>query len=326
MRYLSAVLGIVALVLATTSSAQKPKKVNCLKDLKKAVKLIDARWSFKLFKPGAFDLEGTYKQLESEAREARRPEACADVLARFMAQLNDGHSRLQYFPGLDYTAPKIVIRSQRERLSRIPGQAPPIHAYVFSRDTTDEALRAILPGSEILAIDGVGIDSMYAFMARRASGSTAHWRDYMCDRQLLLGPAETEIDLAIREPGGARRSVTVLRPPVPSEDEMKREREIYMDTVRIARWKRLEGGWGYLKYTTFSFRNPETTVAAFDEAAACNRWDGPWSSEATTAAEAAASSAACGCPAARSSRSRGRWPGDRTDSRSRGTAYRPTSG
>ncbi len=100
---------LVAAFIPGTSLPQKPKKVNCLKDLKKAVELIDYRWSFKLFKPGAFDLQGRYKQLEPEAKQAETPVACADVLARFMSELRDGHSRLQYFPGLEYTAPKITI-------------------------------------------------------------------------------------------------------------------------------------------------------------------------------------------------------------------------
>lgn len=259
-------LVLVAAFVPGTSLAQKAKKVNCLKDLKKAVELIDIRWSFKVFKPGAYDLQGRYKQLEPEAKQARTPAACANVLARFMSELRDGHSRLQYFPGLEYTAPKITIRSQRERLTRTFGKKPLVHAYVFARDTTDETLRAILPGSEILSVDGVSIDSMYAFMETRASGSTPQWIDYMCDRQLLLGPTETQIELTLREPGGARKTVTVRRPSFPSEKERKRESEIYLDTVRIARWKRLDDGWGYLKYTTFAFKGLETTVKAFDQA------------------------------------------------------------
>ncbi|NIR42405.1 MAG: hypothetical protein GWN99_13520, partial [Gemmatimonadetes bacterium] len=42
--------------------------------------------------------------------------------------------------------------------------------------------------------------------------------------------------------------------------------EIYLDTAQIATWARLEGGWGYLKYTDFAFKDYETTVELFDEA------------------------------------------------------------
>ena len=100
---------LVAAFVPGTSLAQKPKKVNCLKDLKKAVELIEDRWSFKLFKPGAFDLQGRYKQLEPEAKQATTPAACADVLARFMSELGDGHSQLRYFPGLEYSIPKRIL-------------------------------------------------------------------------------------------------------------------------------------------------------------------------------------------------------------------------
>ncbi len=133
-----------ALMLAAPGRAlgqKKPKRVDCHKDLKKAVELIDQRWSFKLFKPGAVNFRQAYEELAPEAKRAKEPEACAGVIARFMAKLGDGHSRLQYYPGVERTRPKIEVRSRRERLSRIPGQKPPLHAYVFFRDTTDETLR-----------------------------------------------------------------------------------------------------------------------------------------------------------------------------------------
>ncbi len=245
---------------------KEPKRVDCHKDLKKAVELIDQRWSFRLFKPGAVNFVQAYDELAPQARQAKEPEACAEVIARFMAKLGDGHSRLQYYPGVERSRPKIEVRSRRERLSRIPGQKPPLHAYVFSRDTTDETLRAILPGSEILAVDGVSADSLYRLMERRAAGSTDQWIDYLCDRELLLGPPDSEIELTLREPGGATKTVNVRRPPYPSEEEQKREAELYRDTVRIATWKRLDGGWGYIKYTTFSHGSIKETLDPFDAA------------------------------------------------------------
>lgn len=266
MRYLSTGLIAVLLIPSGALAQKKPKKVDCHKDLKKAVQLLDERWSFKIFKPGAVDFRGVYEELEPAAKQAKTPEACAHLLARFMSVLNDGHSSLQYFPGVEYTAPRITIRSQRERLSKVPGKKPPVHAYVFARDTTDETLRAILPGSEILGVDGVSIDSMYALMETRASGSTPQWIDYLCDSQVLRGPSETEIELALREPGGTRKTVTVRRPRFLNEQERQREREIHLDTARVARWNRLDGGWGYLKFTTFAFKGPKTTVNAFDQA------------------------------------------------------------
>jgi C-terminal processing protease CtpA/Prc len=265
MRYLSALL-IATAIIANPAAAASPKKIDCEKDLKEAARFIYDYWSFKIFKPGAVDVESELARHMPQAKRAETPEECADVLAQFMSTLGDGHSSLHYFPGLDYTAPAIEIRSQRERLSRSPGQKPAVHAYVFSRDTTDEALRPLLPGSEILEVDSLPVADLYRYWAERVSGSTPWWIDYKCDQRLLRGPAETEIELTFREPGGARKTLTVRRPPVLSEDELERERDIYRDTVRIATWERLENGWGYLKYTTFAFGRLDETIRPFDQA------------------------------------------------------------
>lgn len=143
--------------------------------------------------------------MEPVAKGADTPEACAKVLARFMAKLGDGHSRLQYYPDLNYSSPLMVLRSQRERLSQVSGQRPQVHVYVIERDTTDEQLMTIPVGSEILSVDGVKTHDLYHDMVQYVAGSTSQWRDYICDRELLLGPAETEIELVYREPGGAKK-------------------------------------------------------------------------------------------------------------------------
>jgi C-terminal processing protease CtpA/Prc len=266
MRYLAPLL--TALVLSTSATdalaQKKPKKIDCQKDLKKAVELIDDMWSFKLFKPGSVDFNAVYEHLAPLARGATTPEACYDVLARFMAQLRDGHSSVGFVPGLEYTRPEIEIRSQREKYTRIPNTPPPVHAYVVTRDTSDSTLREVIPGSEILTVDGVGIDSLYSYLAQRSSGSTDQWIDYMCDEDLLWGPADTDVSLTLRTPGGQQRSLTVHRPAYKTEKEREQEHDTYEDTARIATWKRLESGWGYLKYTAFYFKSLDTTVARFD--------------------------------------------------------------
>jgi carboxyl-terminal processing protease len=265
---LIAAIAATCLTTATAQAQKKPKKVDCHKDLEKAAQLIDARWSFKIFKPGVVEIYAEYRRLAPAARQATAPEACAEVLERFMATLRDGHSSLRYFPGVVSSRPRIEIRSQRERLSRIAGQKPKIRAYVFSRDSTDESLKEIRPGSQVLAVDSVPVDSLYDWMADRVSGSTSQWVDYMCDRRLLAGPPGSEVELRLRQPGGVK-TLVVQRPGYPTEEESKqaeREAEIYRDTVNIAPWKRLEGGWGYVKYATFSFGSMEETLEPFDEA------------------------------------------------------------
>ncbi len=263
----TALVALAVLSLAADAHASAPgKKIKCEKDLREARKLIDEQWSFKLFKPGAVDLDAAFRELEPLAKRAKTPEECAKVLARFMAKLRDGHSRLQYFPDLDYTAPLIVIRSQRERLSKIPGRRPKVHAYVFARDTTDEVLKTIPVGSEILSVDGVPTDSAYRTLMNYVSGSTGQWKDYMCDRQLLLGPEGSELELAYREPGGARKTVTIRRPIADSLKDLPEEVRAMLGWKNEAYSKRLEGGWGYIRYTSFSRGSLERTVELFDEA------------------------------------------------------------
>jgi C-terminal processing protease CtpA/Prc len=266
MRALIAALLIAILVPETAQAGTSADKVNCEKDIKEAAKLIYNRWSFKLFKPGAVVIEEEYALHYVLAKRAETPEECADVLARFMASLKDGHSAVSFYPGLSHSTPAVVIRTIRERLARTPGEKPKAHAYVVSRDTTDERLKPLLPGSEILEVDGIPTGELHAYWGERVSGNTPQWIDYQCDRRLLQGLAESEIDLTIREPGGSVKTVKIRRPPVKSEDERERERRAYEDTVQIATSKRLEGGWGYLRYRTFAFRTLRQTVKPFDEA------------------------------------------------------------
>lgn len=265
MRY-SVALSLSLILSLPVTSAAAQKKIDCEKDLKKAVELIDEGWSFKMFKPGAVDFVGAYRELKPIAAHATTPEACADVLRRFMAKLADGHSSLHYFPGVEHTRPRIVIRSQRERLTQIPGQLPKIHAYVVSRDTTDEVLKSIPPGSEILRVDGTPTDSLYRYLDSRVSGSTQQWKDHVVDERLLVGPADTDVTVEILQMDGMVKTVVVRRPPYPTEEERKRQAEISRDTARVATTKVLDGGWGYLRFKSFSFGSLEETVAAFDAA------------------------------------------------------------
>ena len=267
MQYLRALLigALLCWVPSTAVAQKKPESVDCHRDLREAVELINDMWSFKLFKPGYVDLEAVYRELTPEARRAREPEACADLLARFMARLGDGHSRLHNFPGVERTAPYIAVRSQREELSQVPGERPPVHAYVFARDTTDSLLQVIAPGSEILTLDGATVDSLYRYMELRVAGSTDQWRDYICDRQLLMGLPETETELVYREPGGARKTLTLLRPPSDSdrEEDLDPELKVHLGMGELSRWERLDGGWGYIRYTSFAEGGLENAVLTF---------------------------------------------------------------
>ncbi len=255
---------LLVLLIALPFPAQA-RKIDCKKDLKKAYELVNDYWSFKLFKPGAYDLERMYKRLESAAKNAETPAECADVLARFMAHLHDGHSSLQFYPGLEYTTPRLVIRSQRERLSVTMGRDPKVHVYIYARDTVDASVKDITVGSELLEVDGRPIDELYAFMEARVSGSTPQWRDYRCDNALLLGPAGSSFELLYKTPGGARKTVTVERPEVEEWKEWRKNIRKEFDPQETY-WKELDDGWGYIRYSSFSVGSLERTIKQFDEA------------------------------------------------------------
>ncbi|MGH7546429.1 MAG: hypothetical protein ACREKI_09630, partial [Gemmatimonadota bacterium] len=176
--------------------AARAQDVACERDLTKAVELVEHYWSFMLFKTGGVDLGRAKSTLMPEAQTATTPEACADVLARFMAYLKDAHSSLQYYPELaPRTKPEIELKSYRRRIVQRSGDRGQVRVFVVSRDTADSALLPVKPGSELLAVDGTSVDSLYWWMHDRTSGSTEHWRDHLTDRRLLWGPAESEVTL-----------------------------------------------------------------------------------------------------------------------------------
>lgn len=262
----------LALALSLTTAAFPQETVDCEKDLKKAAQLVNRYWSFMLFKPGAFDLEQAYALLAVEAKTATSPDACADILQRFMAHLRDGHSALRYFPDMTVrTAPEIELRSFRERIVRSATERPRVRLFVVSRDTADSALVAVKPGSEVLEVDGVPVDSVYWWMHDRISGSTRQWRDHLADARVLYGPAETEVRLTLRDLDRNIYEVAVRRPPDPYGGDEKARREaakLEYDTMTVAESKVLDGGWGYLKLNTFAWKSARETVQEFDDALA----------------------------------------------------------
>ncbi len=257
-------LVLLAIVLCGCAppGRSRPAKLDCLRDLAVTAGLARVVWSFRTYRSapswfGVFD-----------ASKATTPEACADVLERSLALWKDGHASLLYFPGLHHTVPHIAFRSQSTELSRLPGEEPPPpRVYVVARDTADEAPRAIEPGSEVLAVDGIPIDSFYLAVRERVSGSTTQWRDYVCDQRLLAGPAGTEVELTLRELSGATKVVRVTRPPYPGEEEVRKWIvEMHRDPETIAPWERLDGGWGYIRLSTFAAESLQIVVDAFDRA------------------------------------------------------------
>jgi len=259
-----AVIVVAALVGACAPPGPyRPRKVDCWKDVGVTIGLAQAMWSFRTYRRAP-----SWYGLYSESLGARSPEACADVIERFLALWNDGHASLLYFPGVRHTVPPIALRSQSEELQKIPGERPPPpRVYVVARDTADEALRMIQPGSELLAVDSIPVDTLYPAVRERVSGSTLQWRDYICDQRLLAGPAGTEVELTLRDLSGTTNVVRVSRPPYPEQEEVRKSIvSLYRDPSLIATWTELEGGWGHIQLSTFAAESVRIVVDAFDQA------------------------------------------------------------
>ena len=266
-RLIGALWIICPLVVGAADAQKQPKKVDCMKDLRAANLVMNAAWAFKRYR---FSESRTFTlvavSVAKAARAAKAPEACADVLERYLAQLNDGHAGLQYYPGVEYSRPAIALLSVRLEDSRYAGGDPAVRVYVSARDTADETVREITPGSELLSVDGVPIDSGYAVVQARSPGSTQQWRDYMADSKLLRGPADSVVELTLREPDGHTRAIRVRRPPFNGYRGESLDTVLFWDTLHVSRWERLEGGWGYLRYYSFLHRDAESAAAAFEEA------------------------------------------------------------
>jgi C-terminal processing protease CtpA/Prc len=241
----------------------------CEKDLERAARIVYTYWSFVVFYPELIDL-GRLAEFMPQARAARIPDACADVLDRFMARLDDGHAVLEHYPGRTVrTRPAIVLRSFREQFARDYGELPAVRVFVVDRDSTDASLRPVLPGSELVRVDGLLVDSVYGRRNDRISGSTLWWKDHIADKILLLGPAEWQVELTLRGPDGGVYEVTVPRPPDPfgyDEEKRKRALEEAEETATVAESAILDGGWGYLKVHTFLGKRPGRTADEIDDA------------------------------------------------------------
>jgi carboxyl-terminal processing protease len=269
MRYTPAAIAAAFAICLTGHTAlagPSPLDIDCYKDLREARDLIEDNWAFSLYLSRDIDLKAALREVEPSARRAETPDACIDVLARFLAILGDGNAKVLDLLGLQQTAPVMRLRSQRERVSRVTGAEQPIHTYIFARDTTDEVLRAIPRGSEIESVNGVPLAQLREREGRRVSGSTEQWRDYRTDEQLLVGAPGSRIELTYRTPGGTSESVTLVRPTAANLAALSDDAKAQVGWAKTANAARLEGDWGYLRFSTFDLGDAERTIRALDEA------------------------------------------------------------
>ena len=242
--------------------APRPERSECYADIALTQDLTRIAWSFRTYR-GVPQSSGYFQ----DAASARTPEACARALQGFLGGLEDGHSSLHHYPGLDYTAPPIELFSRTERLVRYDREHRPPAVWVVSRDTTDPALADLLPGSRLLSIDGAPVEDVRNEIRRRASGSTPRWKDYVTDRSLLLGPASTTVELRVLGPDGITRTIIAARPPYPGVDTVGQALvDASVGRKHVASSHRLQAGWGYLRLSTFIAGRSSSVSAAFDAA------------------------------------------------------------
>lgn len=240
----------------------RPERPDCHADMALTQELSRIAWSFRSYR-GSPQSRGYFR----DGAQAKTPEACARALQGFLGGLEDGHSSLHHYPGLDYTAPPIELFSRTDRLVRYDWKRRSPAVWVVSRDTTDPELAELLPGSRLLAIDGVPVEGLHEGIWRRASGSTRRWKDYVTDRSLLLGPASTTVELRVLGPDGVTRTIMATRPPHQVVDTIRQALvDVRVSPKHIATSRRLEGGWGYLRASSFIARRSSFVTTAFDAA------------------------------------------------------------
>lgn len=258
---------LLALLGAPAAAQQaKGKRVDCVKYLNESRKVVDDYWSFLIFKVGAFDIPGMVARLRPEAEAATTPDACADVLDRFMASLRDGHANLTYFPGRTPTVVPRGIRLKRfkDRILLPGALRPRQRLYVIEANTGRPELERVPVGTEVLSIDGKPVQEVLDDVEARTSASTAWGLEHWTDRYLLEGPADTDVKLGLRLPDGATLDLVLPRPRrYQNEKDAEDFWRVYGDTVTLVTWKRLGDGFGYIKFVSFAY---ERAVREFDAA------------------------------------------------------------
>jgi len=126
-----------------------------------------------------------------------------DALAELVALLNDGHTAVR--------PPKTLLAGIEQPPVELESMGGKI---LITRvgDNEENAARAIRPGLEVTAVDGVPIRRFLADHALRYySGGTTQWGDAFGLIGLLDGPRGTKVRLAVRDLASTEREVTLTR-------------------------------------------------------------------------------------------------------------------
>ena len=196
----------------------------------------EARFNFPFFGRIDVDWDAEYMAFLSQVRAAKSTEDYYRVLARFVAILRDGHTRL------------IAPRELNDRLYAVaPLTTRLVEGKVIVTEVEDQALAAqgIVPGTELVTIDGRPVfEYAKAEIEPHTFGFTPQdraWEIYWFE--LLRGPLDRALNLTLRLGAGGTISSVVRR---------RTNRGGYFpETPITAEFKMLPGNIAYFRVQEF---------------------------------------------------------------------------
>jgi C-terminal processing protease CtpA/Prc len=149
-----------------------------------------------------FDVVGTdWDAALASSLRAAAPKATATefhhVLRRMIAQLQDGHGGVYYQNHGDFFMPAIVI-------DEVEGQWIVTHAPA-------DAATPLKAGDEIISVDGEPIADVVARHQAMICSATPGWTRWRLAQEILTGPKDSELTLAVDNPADGARTVTLRR-------------------------------------------------------------------------------------------------------------------
>jgi C-terminal processing protease CtpA/Prc len=262
---MSGTLGVLLIIghvglLQTQATVPQPSHVSGLTDAEKlyGLSLIwkEADYNFAFFdQVPKLDWDRAYRDLIPQVLVTENTLDYYRVLQRFVALLEDGHSRI-YFPDSiaerqPFDVPWIAVREVQHR---------PVVVNVEVR------LADRLPiGSEITHVEGVPVSEyleqrVFPYVA--SAEGHARWRlairgNAFRGYGLLVGPANTPVRLTIHAPDGDERELTVIR------DRRNRESEWVRppSTRGLLEFRWLQDSIAYVGLNSF---NDDALIAKFD--------------------------------------------------------------
>ena len=154
------------------------------------------------------------------------------LLSAYMANFNEGHTRMQASSKIVDTPPVILTN---------------IDDRIVVENVSKDLVREIPIGSEITKVDGIPVrDYIADSVSVYISASTSHWKWNKSVIELLSGKSNTQVSVTVTSPDGKEKEVLLQR----NYNQLKKSIELVKKEVPIS-IQYLKGGIAYLKLDSF---------------------------------------------------------------------------